>query len=93
MLAVFIMQLLKKTSPNSGRGRTFLLCRNCEVLAPALITLFFSEECNYLLLEALGMKLQQQVWESFKASWAQASLISGSPEITLNSSKDESKCK
>lgn len=72
-------------------GRAFLLCKHCEWLAQALTPLV-SRRAQLFFLEALGVVSQQPAL-SFKACYTQGWLLSSSLEITLNGSKDESRCK
>lgn len=91
VLAVFNSDLLwGKTSPNYGCRRTFLLCKPCEW--PALTPLV-SRKTQLFPSGGPEDGIAVASIESFKASYTQASLLSSSPEIMLNSSKDESKCK
>lgn len=93
MLAVFTGDLLQgTTSPSPGCGRTILLCKHCEWPALALTPLA-SRRAQLFPSGGPGDGIAVASTERFKAYYAQASLLSSSPEIMLNSSKDESKCK
>lgn len=73
-------------------GRTFLLCKHHQWLAPALTTLV-SRGAQLFLSGGPENGITAASTGSFKAYYTQAWLLSSSLEITFKRRKDESQCK